>query len=382
VYITQPGGSTYARQAGPIPIGTPFTLSAPPISGHAPATPLFFCSYHSQVTVGATKVAYLVQPWTAGTACDEPDAPTPSANPSPQELSTDVGAQLVSPISRSQIASIVNPGLNGWFALDGAEINDNGGCVPLPGLDSVPVGGSTYLLQREFNNAGVIESEPNTYFGCAPDVIFQPTFVVPNSVTQGDEVQFDGSPTASTLIVPNSGYRWNFGDGTTAVGPSVVHTFATAGNYTVTLQATDRGGNVGSYTQAIQVLGPNGQPAPSGPSRLQARIQLVPQSLRAVLRGGITALLQANEPADGLASVLIPRSAATKAHLKAGRGLMVVISRGTVTGIKGGPMTLHLRLSHATATKLAHLKHLNLTVRLTLIAAKGERISIDVAGRY
>lgn len=46
----------------------------------------------------------------------------------------------------------------GWFALSGSEINDNG-CVPFPnGLDKATVGTSAqnpYLLQREFNNAGV-----------------------------------------------------------------------------------------------------------------------------------------------------------------------------------------------------------------------------------
>ena len=58
----------------------------------------------------------------------------------------------------------MNPDLNGWVANDGSEINDNGGCVPLgDGLDKVIVGSSAqnpYYLQREFNNAGVIDTDP------------------------------------------------------------------------------------------------------------------------------------------------------------------------------------------------------------------------------
>ena len=126
MYITQPDGTILARQKGPIPIGTPLTLTTPPTTGGPPPpTPLAFCSYHSQVAVGGTEVAYVVQPWTVGTACDEPNAPLLGSNDTPQALATEAGIRLVSPLSRAHIASIVNPGLNGWFALNGSEINDN-----------------------------------------------------------------------------------------------------------------------------------------------------------------------------------------------------------------------------------------------------------------
>ncbi len=76
-----------------------------------------------------------------------------------------------------------------------------------------------------------------------------------------------------------------------------------------------------------------------------------------MLRGGVAANLESNEAADGFTYVLIPRSAAKRAHIKAGRGPMVTIGRGTVSGIKQGAMKLHLRLSRAIAAKLAHLGH-------------------------
>lgn len=400
-YVTQPGGTTYARQqpaGSPSLIGSSFTLSAPPAAGASPPLAPLFCSYHSRVDVGGSEVAYVVQPWTAMTACDEPGAPPLPQNATPQQLSTNVALRLVSPLSQAQIAAIVNPGLNGWFALDGAEINDNGGCVPLAqGLDSVTVGASSqnpYLLQREFNNAGAIAGEPNTYFGCAPGVILSPAFVVPSSVNQGDVVVLDGSASASTLLVPNAGYSWQFGDGTTATGPSVEHSYAQGGDYTVKLTVTDRGGNQASLSQVIQVLGASGlpvtppPPAPtavpgSGSSAgLTVKLQLLPQGLRAVLRRGIALRVSSSEAANGFVTISITRKAARRAHIRVGRRRFVVIATGTVSRVKHGTVTLHLRMSRAIVRKLRRLRHLRLSVRLALIDSAGKRVAVDVAGSY
>ncbi len=401
-YVSTDGGSSYSRQGGNTPnsIGSALTLNSLSSGGAPPIGAPFFCSYHSEVNVGGTEVAYVVQPWTPLTACDEPDAPPVAQNASPQQLGVEAGLRLVSPISQAQIAAITNPGLNGWSALDGSEINDNGGCVPLAdGLDSVSIGGSSqnpYLLQREFNNAGVIESDPNTYGGCAPNVILTPVFVVPSSVNEGDEVQLDGSATASTLIVPNAGYQWSFGDGTSAAGPSVVHSYAKGGTYTVTLTVTDRGGDVRSLSQTIDVLGPTGAPVPTptqsgtgsggsgggSPSALKVRLLLMPQGLRALLRSGISLRVSSNEPANGFVSVSVTRSAAKRAHFKVGRGPSVVIGQGTVSGITAGSVSLRLRLSKATVAKLRKLSHVKLSVRLSLVAPGGDHVAIDVAGNY
>jgi PKD domain len=406
-FVTGPNGYVYKRlQSSATPINTDLTWSdlSAVTGGGAPAQ-TSFCSYHSQVNVDGTEVAYVVQPWTAGTACDEPGLPDIPNDPTPQQLSVDVGARLVSPLSQGEIGAIVNPGLNGWVANDGGEIQDNQGCTPLPRtLDQVTVGGSSqnpYFLQREWNNAAALDTDPNTY-GCAPSVVLSPDFVVPSSVDQGDEVQFDGSATASTLIVPNHGYAWNFGDGTTATGPSVVHSYSKGGTYNVTLTVTDRGSNVQTLTQAIQVLGSDGQPAlppptttspgsgsgsgpgsgSAGSSALSARLLLLPQSLKHVLHSGIAVRVTSNKAANGIATVSITRAEAKRAHIKVGKGPTVRIGLGTVASITNGTMTLHLHLSPTVAKKLSHLKHLTLTVRLALVAAGNQQLAIDVAGRY
>jgi PKD domain len=399
VYVTGPNGTTFTRQGSEQTIGTPDVLGNLSNGSPAPSNAAF-CSYHSDVNVGGTEVAYVVQPWTALTGCDEPDAPAFPQDPTPQQASVDVGARLVSPLSQSEIAAIVDPGLNGWVAKSGAEIEDL--CEPLGNqLDSETLGSSSqnpYYLQREGNNAGALEFDPWTYFGCAPLVNLIPQFVVPSAIDQGDEVELDGSATESTLIVPAAGYSWNFGDGTTATGPSVVHTFSRAGTYNVTLTTTDRGGNTATLTQTIQVLGSNGQPAApapvssgpgsgsgsgsgSGPA-LSVHLQLMPQSLKAIIRSGIAVRVTSNRAANGVASVSISRAAARRAHIKFGKAPAVRIGLGTVSSISSGTVTLRLHLSPSVAKKLAHLGHLDLTVRLALVASGNQQLAIDAAGKY
>lgn len=341
-----------------------------------------FCSYHSYIG----GIPYVVQPWTVDTGCDEPNLPTLPAGATAPVIDTDAAVRLESPLSASQIAAIVNPFLNGWFANDGSEIDDNQGCAPAgPTYDTVSLGSGSYVIQREFNNGSVLSTDPFTYWGCAPNVVLSPSFVVPSTVDAGDTLEFDGSATASTLVVPYGGYRWTFGDGTAATGPSVVHVYKYGGTYNVTLTVTDRGDDVDTLTQQVTVSGPSGSPVTgsgSGPGGLSVRVQLLPQSLKAVLRHGISVRVTSNAPANGIATVSITRASAKKAGIKAGRGRSVRIGLGTVSSIKDGTVSLHLYLSKAMAKKLSHLKHVAMTIHLALVASGNQRFAIDTAGRY
>lgn len=48
-------------------------------------------------------------------------------------------------------------------------------------------------------------------------------------------------------------YAWTTGDGSSATGQSITHTFAAAGTYTVTVSATDAGGNSATATRQVTI---------------------------------------------------------------------------------------------------------------------------------
>jgi hypothetical protein len=120
----------------------------------------------------------------------------------------------------------------------------------------------------------------------------------------------------------------------------------------------------------------------NGAASLQVRMQLLPQSMRGLVRSGIAVRTNSNEPANGIAWVTITRAAAKRLELTTGDGQFVVIGRGTVSSIKGGQATLHFRLSPAVSTKLKRARHLALTLHLTLIGPAHDHVTIDLAGRY
>jgi hypothetical protein len=111
-------------------------------------------------------------------------------------------------------------------------------------------------------------------------------------------------------------------------------------------------------------------------------LQILPQSLKAVLRNGIAIRVTSNEAANGIATVSITRGSARKAGIKAGRGPAVRIGLGTVSTITNGTVILRLHLSTATAKKLSRLHHVAMTIRLALVAAGNNRLAVDAAGKY
>ena len=59
----------------------------------------------------------------------------------------------------------------------------------------------------------------------------------PSTGTTGDPLNFDGSPSSDDGSIVS--FEWDFGDGASGNGASASHTYATAGDYTVTLTVTD-----------------------------------------------------------------------------------------------------------------------------------------------
>jgi hypothetical protein len=107
----------------------------------------------------------------------------------------------------------------------------------------------------------------------------------------------------------------------------------------------------------------------------------MPQALKGVLSGGVRLLVNSTEPASGIASISIPRSAANKVHIR-GKSRAIVIGRGTVASLDAGANSLNLRVARSMIGKLKHLKHVTITVRLTLFSATRQQVAIDAAGHY
>jgi len=68
----------------------------------------------------------------------------------------------------------------------------------------------------------------------------------------GEEVTFDASESSSPGASITS-YEWDFGDGETATGESVTHTYDTADSYEVTLTVTDDNGEADTATTIVVV---------------------------------------------------------------------------------------------------------------------------------
>ena len=72
----------------------------------------------------------------------------------------------------------------------------------------------------------------------------------PLTVTASGEASSDADGTIT-------GYAWEFGDGSQATGPHAEHTYATQGEFLVTLIVTDDQGATGSTSGSLVVTGPS-----------------------------------------------------------------------------------------------------------------------------
>ncbi|WP_073392343.1 PKD domain-containing protein [Jatrophihabitans endophyticus] len=93
---------------------------------------------------------------------------------------------------------------------------------------------------------GAVDSVSHTATATAPNSAPTARFTV--TCTQRD-CSFDGS-TSADADGSVTGYAWNFGDGKTDTtsGATVTHSYASAGDYTVTLTVTDNGGATDTVT--------------------------------------------------------------------------------------------------------------------------------------
>jgi hypothetical protein len=140
------------------------------------------------------------------------------------------------------------------------------GASASPGAGAVEAGGAIEVFQRE--NPDQTRSAQSIGFPLTGALSDPAT--IPATGTAGVPVSM--SIGALDELAPLAGAVWSFGDGTTAAGPTVTHTYAAAGDYTVSVSGADALENVlpGSAVIAIApatvpapVLGPVAQSATS-----------------------------------------------------------------------------------------------------------------------
>ena len=104
-------------------------------------------------------------------------------------------------------------------------------------------GYTTAIDDPDPGNGGVNGGGSTT---AAPKATFTTTAVGRNVTLRGT-----GTPASGATI---SSYSWNLGDGKTSVARNVLHKYAKAGVYTVTLTVKDNGGRIGTVTRKISVV--------------------------------------------------------------------------------------------------------------------------------
>lgn len=102
----------------------------------------------------------------------------------------------------------------------------------------------SYVVKLFATNAcGEVDSTEQTVISClAANADFTAT------VQNGNTVSTVNSSTGTNLT-----YNWSFGDGATSTDEEPSHTYATTGNYTITLQVTDPCGQTHSATQTVDI---------------------------------------------------------------------------------------------------------------------------------
>ncbi len=121
------------------------------------------------------------------------------------------------------------------------------------------INGDHYFTQRVWSNdAGVGQ-------GACVQRIVSAAFISENGEASVP-VHFDGSGSGSAED-PVSYWEWNFGDGTILASPepTISHTYAKSGEYSVTLTAFDIYGNANTVTHKVDI-GPHLAPIPPAPA--------------------------------------------------------------------------------------------------------------------
>jgi PKD domain len=202
-----------------------------------------YCGYHSETPNG---IVYAVIPYNAVPGHCQSSNPRPNSSPADPTVST---------ISHEHNEMDTDPDGNAWIDARGEEeadlcLTNFGPSLGGPGGTAwnESIHGGHFFLQEEWSNAdGACEPRAQ------PDSVSFAQISAPDRVRS---MSFTGRASAPHGGIV--GFQWFFGDGRTAFGRRVSHTFKAPGTFRVRLRATDSWDNWASAGRTIRV---NGRPA-------------------------------------------------------------------------------------------------------------------------
>ncbi|HMC68157.1 MAG TPA: PKD domain-containing protein, partial [Mycobacteriales bacterium] len=165
-------------------------------------------------------------------------------------------AILGQPVSFDGTGSSDPDGTIASYAWDFGDGTTGAGAKPIHAYQSV---GSYTVRLTVTDGAGekatvsrsvTVYVQPQATFGYSPGL-----------PVEGVATAFSAAASNSDPATTISSYAWSFGDGTTATGATVAHTFALEGTYRVTLTVTDGFGLTSSISEVVTVIDSAPSPA-------------------------------------------------------------------------------------------------------------------------
>jgi PKD domain len=199
-----------------------------------------YCGYHSETPTG---IVYAVIPYNAVPGHCQ------SSNPRPNSSTAD---PTISTVSHEHNEMDTDPDGNAWIDARGEEeadlcLTNFGPSLSGPGGTAwnESIHGGHFFLQEEWSNAdGACEPRAQA------DSVSFGQVQVPG---RAHSMSFSGRASAPHGGIV--GFQWFFGDGRTAFGRRVSHTFKTPGSFRVRLRATDSWDNWAYARRTIEVGG-------------------------------------------------------------------------------------------------------------------------------
>ena len=211
---------------------------------------------------------------------------------------------------------------------------------------------------RPYLAAGITNCGGSTPQNQAPIAVISAN---PSSGTAPLNVSFDASGSTDpdgTII----SYSWNFGDGTTGSGATLLHNYSSTGNFIATLTVTDDQGATGQATITIS----------TGNSNIPVTGVSVSPTSASVTLGGSTTLRAAVSPSD-----------ATNQHISWSSGnsnVATVNASGIVTGISAGNATITVTTQDGGFTASSAITVTSVNIPVTGVIVTPTSASVAVGG--